>query len=340
MPRPGVLFLSLILFQLPMGGVFAADFSCKDADWASDHAEVPRYADACLIGSTHVGFDAFELQLGKIVRNPDGRGFTAEQTRMVEGAHTRLLYLVPPGPSMLGLVRSYQKALEDRGYKVLYLCREGECSQVSSTLLDKLGWPKERPIPAPSPREEIVMNRAFLGTNTQNLLVAENADQSIQVSIFIGRASTAVPSIRGGTLALIDVVESGELEVRMIDAEAMDNALTETGRITLENIHFETGSARLTANSDPALQEMARLLAEKAELNVYIVGHTDNVGTVENNLALSRNRAAAVVTALETRFGAVAGRAVAAGVASYAPLASNATEAGRALNRRVELVLR
>jgi outer membrane protein OmpA-like peptidoglycan-associated protein len=70
------------------------------------------------------------------------------------------------------------------------------------------------------------------------------------------------------------------------------------------------------------------------------VGHTDSVGSLEANLALSRARAEAVVTALQARFGVAAGRAVPAGVGPLAPVASNATDAGRALNRRVEVVAR
>jgi len=337
--------LGLVLLCPAMGTALANDFACKDAAWASDHPAVPRHANACLMGSSHQEFDVFEFQMGNVIRTPDGKDFITEQAETIEGAHTRLLYAIAPGTSPLALLRSYAKALEERDYKILYQCSERECAQVGggTILLRILGYPDKRPITTPSSREATRLNQAFSANNTQHLLVAESADKRTRISIFIGlnrMAASQVTDIHNATLALIDVVESGELDVRMVDAEAMNTALTETGRIALENIYFETASARLTAESDPALREMARLLAENAGLNVYIVGHTDNIGSVESNLTLSRNRAAAVVMALETRFGVVAGQAVAAGVASYAPLASNATEAGRAANRRVELVLR
>ena len=89
-----------------------------------------------------------------------------------------------------------------------------------------------------------------------------------------------------------------------------------------------------------AITEIARRLADRAGLQVYVVGHTDSVGTLESNLALSRARAQAVVEALEARFGVAVGRAVPAGVGPLAPVATNTTEAGRQANRRVEIVAR
>jgi outer membrane protein OmpA-like peptidoglycan-associated protein len=67
------------------------------------------------------------------------------------------------------------------------------------------------------------------------------------------------------------------------------------------------------------------------------VGHTDNVGALAANLELSRKRAAAVVQALTTQ-GVAADRLQPFGNGPYAPLASNDSEDGRTLNRRVELV--
>jgi outer membrane protein OmpA-like peptidoglycan-associated protein len=70
-----------------------------------------------------------------------------------------------------------------------------------------------------------------------------------------------------------------------------------------------------------------------------VVGHTDNVGALTHNEELSQRRADAVVKALTTQHEIAPGRVRAKGLASYAPLASNQTEEGRAQNRRVELVL-
>ena len=83
---------------------------------------------------------------------------------------------------------------------------------------------------------------------------------------------------------------------------------------------------------------MAALLKDKPDLKVYIAGHTDNTGSLTHNQTLSQQRAEAVVKALASRHGVAAGRMAAKGLASYAPVASNGSEAGRSRNRRVELV--
>jgi len=120
------------------------------------------------------------------------------------------------------------------------------------------------------------------------------------------------------------------------DAAAMGKDLAAAGKTVLRGIFFDTGSAVIKPESEAALAEMAKLL-KGTGLKAYIVGHTDNVGALEANLKLSANRADALVKALVAR-GIAAGRLKASGVGPYSPVASNRDEAGRAQNRRVELV--
>jgi outer membrane protein OmpA-like peptidoglycan-associated protein len=82
---------------------------------------------------------------------------------------------------------------------------------------------------------------------------------------------------------------------------------------------------------------MVNLLNGSPALNVYVVGHTDNVGSLESNLKLSSDRAASVVKAIIAR-GVAASRLKSAGVGPYSPVASNDTDGGKAKNRRVEFV--
>jgi OmpA-OmpF porin, OOP family len=121
-------------------------------------------------------------------------------------------------------------------------------------------------------------------------------------------------------------------------AEALSSGLATSGHIVVNGILFDTGKAEVKPESAPALQEVVKLLKQDARLKVYVVGHTDNVGTLAANMELSRQRAAAVVQTLATQYGVAAGRLQAYGDGPYAPLASNDSDDGRALNRRVELV--
>jgi len=73
-------------------------------------------------------------------------------------------------------------------------------------------------------------------------------------------------------------------------------------------------------------------------LKILIEGHTDNVGAAASNLALSSARAAAVKAALMTDFGIAGPRISTKGLGDTKPAAPNTTAAGRAQNRRVEIV--
>ena len=130
-------------------------------------------------------------------------------------------------------------------------------------------------------------------------------------------------------------MESGKV---VVNADAMNKALADDGKIALYGIYFDTGKAELKAESKPQLEQMARLLQKSTALKVFIVGHTDNQGLVDANLSLSQQRAEAVIAALTRDYKIDAVRLRARGVANFAPVSSNASEAGRAKNRRVELV--
>jgi outer membrane protein OmpA-like peptidoglycan-associated protein len=123
-----------------------------------------------------------------------------------------------------------------------------------------------------------------------------------------------------------------------VDASAMARDIGDTGRVAVYGIHFDTGKSELKPDSAPALAEIGKLLKNKPELKVYVVGHTDMVADLAANIALSQARAQAVVKALVGQQGIAAARLIAFGAGPYAPVASNKTEDGRARNRRVELV--
>jgi outer membrane protein OmpA-like peptidoglycan-associated protein len=125
----------------------------------------------------------------------------------------------------------------------------------------------------------------------------------------------------------------------MVDVAAMRRALDETEKAALDDNLFDFGTAKLSPDSAPTLDEMPKVLSGDPDVAVYIVGHTDNAGTFDANLALSRARAEVVVAALTAR-GIARARTVPAGVADLSPVASNATAAGRQMNRRVEMVRR
>ena len=111
------------------------------------------------------------------------------------------------------------------------------------------------------------------------------------------------------------------------------------GRVTLTGLFFDTGKTELRPESKAQLDAMAELLKSQPALKAWIVGHTDNVGGFEANEKLSLARAQAVVAALTAvPYKVDARRVLPKGLASLAPVAGNGDDAGRARNRRVELV--
>lgn len=109
--------------------------------------------------------------------------------------------------------------------------------------------------------------------------------------------------------------------------------------IRLNNIFFEFGKATLKEESYPELKRLIQLLTNNPNINIEISGHTDNVGSDEDNLTLSQNRAAAVVNYL-TQNGIKKDRLVAKGYGETNPVATNETEEGKQLNRRVAFTVK
>jgi len=127
-------------------------------------------------------------------------------------------------------------------------------------------------------------------------------------------------------------------QVIVADAEALARDIRTAGKVAVYGIYFDTGKADVKPESAPTLQEIAKLLKNDPGLQVYVVGHTDNVGQLDFNMKPSMARAQAVVATLASQYGLDAARMKPQGVGPLAPVASNEDEQGRAKNRRSELV--
>jgi OOP family OmpA-OmpF porin len=142
-----------------------------------------------------------------------------------------------------------------------------------------------------------------------------------------------------GIMYRLSIVEREIMKQEIVaNAEAMGNDINSTGHVALYGIFFDTGKAEIKPESDTAIAQISILLKSNESLMLYVVGHTDNVGNIDANMKLSKDRADAVVNSLTVRYGIPTTRLKSYGVASLAPVASNDNEEGRAKNRRVELV--
>ena len=123
-----------------------------------------------------------------------------------------------------------------------------------------------------------------------------------------------------------------------MDAASMASSIADNGSVAIYGINFDTAKSEIKPDSEPAIDEIAKLLTNNPALKVGIVGHTDMVGEATANMKLSQARAQSVIAELVSKHGIASARLVAFGAGPWAPLASNKTDDGRAKNRRVELV--
>ena len=144
-----------------------------------------------------------------------------------------------------------------------------------------------------------------------------------------------------GKVYALTVVEEAGMEQK-VEFSAMELAkiLDEKGSVALHGILFDTGQATIKEESKGELQSIGDLLKQQPALRLEIQGHTDNVGAPDANRRLSEARAAAVKQHLVTTLVVTADRLPTSGFGDAKPVADNATEQGRAQNRRVELVRR
>lgn len=130
--------------------------------------------------------------------------------------------------------------------------------------------------------------------------------------------------------------------IRMINQPAdigFDMQLEQNGSAVLTDLAFTTGSAQLAPIRFASLTALAGYLSINPDRKVALVGHTDTAGALAANITLSKRRAASVLERLVSDYGANRQQLTAEGMGYLAPIANNGTEAGREINRRVEVVI-
>jgi OmpA-OmpF porin, OOP family len=133
--------------------------------------------------------------------------------------------------------------------------------------------------------------------------------------------------------------QMSKFDINTASTEDIAKALKKDGKVVISGgILFETDSAKLSPSAEDLVMRIAEVMKKNPELNISVVGHTDNTGDYNYNVQLSERRAKAFANAL-IKDGVAANRLTAVGVGPQSPVATNDTAEGRAQNRRVELVL-
>jgi OmpA-OmpF porin, OOP family len=255
----------------------------------------------------------------------------------VEGTLNSRILRKPVGKTGLEVYRSYQNELRTAGFEIIAAREKGK-NQVTRTVRD-LSKPDKN---AFRYRQYTLNNLAVPNTNQGS--VGTFTDYYLAAKKREGGADTYLVVMIGRTkdLYIIDTLRLAPMETGTVtlDLDALRAAIAAEGKAAVYDIYFDTGSAALKPESNAALGIIATYLKEQPDQNFYIVGHTDDTGGYDFNMNLSRNRAAAVVSALINTHSISATRLKASGVGPLSPLASNKNEVNRSKNRRVEIVLR
>ncbi len=325
--------LTLSGASLPVVGAIAQ----QEVPGARDFPLIKRYEGSRLIGYQAKPYDAVKLIVAKLNVGPNGQP-SAEGWRTLEGQHTRLLYLAPRERSSLEVFRNYERELAAKGFTTLFKCSGEECYSSYGAEPNRVLYPVTAAL-----QNSETSKYAFNVPIDPHYLAATltTPEGPVAVSLYVATESgAAFPETKDRVAVLLDVVQDKPMEQKMVtvDAAKMAQDINATGRVALYGLYFDTDKAELKAESTPSLAEIGKLMAAQPNLKIYIVGHTDNVGVFDYNMALSQRRAKSVVDKLIQSYGISPDRLKPAGAGMIAPVASNDDEAGRSKNRRVEII--
>ena len=205
-------------------------------------------------------------------------------------------------------------------------------SLAAVTALTACGSPTER-ISDPNYRAQ---NGAVTGAVAGALLGAAVSDNKSAGAV---RGALIGGVLGGGIGASLDA-QAADMRARLGNPNVTVTNMGDYLKVNLpQDVTFATGSANVRPDLANDIQSIAANLITFPNSNIEVVGHTDNVGAAAMNQDLSERRAYAVSSIL-LNSGVPANRVVTYGKGLTQPIASNATESGRAQNRRVEILVR
>ena len=304
-------FSTLACFAVAGAILTAWPVRAADVAGSRDYPGIGRFKGSIITGYEVKDFDAARLQAAAFTDGKPARPLK------LEGRITRIAYRTAPGPSIVEVSRNFEAQLAKAGFETLVACDVDACGGIPfSEAVDGL--------PAPL---------MWVDGFNYHYYAAHKAEggRDTYTSVLVSKNNDDI-------YALLVVAQVGGMDDKMIDAAAMVKGLGDKGHIALYGIYFDTDKAVVKPESKPTLDEIAKMLRAQPQLNVVIVGHTDSQGAYDHNVDLSQRRAEAVAAELVRGYQVARPRLRTAGVGFLAPVGSNASEDGRALNRRVELV--
>lgn len=249
---------------------------------------------------------------------------------VVEGRITRQAWRIDAtGVTTLQLLRPLREQLRQAGYRISFDCSDVACGGFDFRFAV--------PVMLPPAMEVDLSDFHFVAARNDAAAVSLLASRTalagyVQVTWITPEGAAAPDASRSAPAVRATRTEP-------MDTPDLATALDTMGRHVLEGLEFATGSAQLSDGDVSSLSELADYLAAFPDRTVALVGHTDASGSLDGNIALSKRRAASVLERLVTDYQVPRRQLEAQGMGYLSPIASNLDETGRALNRRVEVIV-
>jgi outer membrane protein OmpA-like peptidoglycan-associated protein len=236
---------------------------------------------------------------------------------------------LPVGASLPCTQHVTDSFLLEPNQEATFVAGKAQTVNVPMEILANQGWSGHVTVKTTGDLPARVSPSGFdIAGGTENIIVGVQIPASAKAGLY---TVNAIASNGSGKTAQASVTLTGTAPL------AKQFAPTQK-RIRIYGIHFDVDSAVIQPRSEPVIAEIAGILKSNPGLRFQVEGHTDSDGGADYNLGLSQRRAQAVVDDLVKRYGIARGRLIAKGFGLTKPVASNATAAGKALNRRVELL--
>lgn len=315
-------FVASVVFTLSAVSAAAA----ADIKGSKDHPLLPRYEGSEIIRYDQQAYADYKLAIAAIKAN-GGKDKNPNAVTPLEGKFTRIAYKAPEGRSALEVFRNYEQAIKAAGFETMFTCERDTCGGRNFSLAI-----------AGDPLYSLFGDQQAEQRYVAARLKRPQGDAYAALYVVMHRAGGG--PLKDRALALLEITEVKAMEERMtvVESSAMQRDIAASGRVAMHGILFDFDKDSMRPDSRPQLEEIAKFLKTQPDLRVLIVGHTDAKGAYDYNRDLSHRRARSIVDTLVRDHGVAAARLTPVGVGMAAPMATNRTDQGRALNRRVELV--
>lgn len=281
---------------------------------------ISLYEGSKLMFDDNIGFETFYYLTGE------------NSHKALDGKIRRQFCKAPEGVSTYEVIKNYEKAISAKGGEIIHISRNAYRYTDEKTgesiwfMSDLFANGRLKPL-------ERGWAYAQLPKEAGDYVVGKVSTP--EHDIFI---SVAAAVIEEATYYSIVTALAEPMDMNNVTLNVLNEGIAQSGRVAIYDIYFDTGKSEVKDESFSALKIIADFLKDNSDQKFLIVGHTDNTGDFDSNIQLSMARAKAVMEKLVSDYEIDALQLKPYGVGFTCPQMSNATEEGKARNRRVELV--